>query len=52
MNEATPRIVIGMSPHKRSVAIEVMTSDESILGKGRFGTTVKDSRRCAATSSS
>src|SRR5215203_1589492 len=38
MNEATPRVVIGMDPHKRSVTIEVMTSDESILTKGRFGT--------------
>ena len=38
MNEATPRVVIGMDPHKRSVTIEVMTSDESILSKGRFGT--------------
>lgn len=38
MNEATTRVVIGMDPHKRSVTIEIMTSDESILGKGRFGT--------------
>ncbi len=38
MNEATPRVVIGMDPHKRSVTIEIMTSDESVLGKGRFGT--------------
>lgn len=38
MNEAAPRVVIGMHPHKRSVTIEVMTSDESILSKGRFGT--------------
>ncbi|WP_203231370.1 IS110 family transposase [Nocardioides caldifontis] len=37
MNE-TPRVVIGMDPHKRSVTIEVMTSDESIVSKGRFGT--------------
>jgi hypothetical protein len=27
-----------MDPHKRSVTIEIMTADESILGKGRFGT--------------
>ena len=39
-----------MDPHKRSVTIEVMTSDESIVGKGRFGPTVKVSPRCAATS--
>ena len=38
MNEATPRVVIGMDPHKRSVTIEVMTSDGTILAKGRFGT--------------
>jgi hypothetical protein len=34
----TPRVVIGMDPHKRSVTIEVMTSDEVVVGKGRFGT--------------
>ena len=38
MNEATPRVVIGMDPHKRSVTIEVMTGDESIVGTGRFAT--------------
>ncbi len=38
MDQATPRVVIGMDPHKRSVTIEVMGSDETILGKGRFGT--------------
>ena len=38
MNEATPWVVIGMDPHKRSVTIEIMTGDESIVGKGRFGT--------------
>jgi transposase len=27
-----------MDPHKRSVTIEVMTADESILGGGRYGT--------------
>jgi transposase len=32
------RVVIGMDPHKRSVTIEVMTSDETILGGGRFAT--------------
>jgi hypothetical protein len=34
----TPRVVIGMDPHKRSVTIEVMTSDGVVVGKGRFGT--------------
>ena len=32
------RVVIGMDPHKRSATIEVMTSDETILGTGRFST--------------
>jgi transposase len=32
------RVVIGMDPHKRSVTIEVMTGDETILGGGRFAT--------------
>jgi hypothetical protein len=27
-----------MDPHKRSVTIEVMTSDEAIAGGGRFAT--------------
>ena len=30
------RVVIGMDPHKRSVTIEVMTADESVVGGGRF----------------
>jgi transposase len=34
------RVVIGMDPHKRSVTIEVMTADETVLGGGRFGTDV------------
>ncbi|WP_143175825.1 IS110 family transposase [Cryptosporangium aurantiacum] len=29
-----------MDPHKRSVTIEVMASDETVLGRGRFDTTV------------
>ena len=32
------RVVIGMDPHKRSATIEVMTSDETIIGGGRFDT--------------
>ena len=32
------RVVIGMDPHKRSVTIEVMTGEETILGGGRFAT--------------
>ncbi len=32
------RVVIGMDPHKRSVTIEVMGPDESVLGGGRYAT--------------
>lgn len=32
------QVVIGMDPHKRSVTIEVMEADETIIGHGRFGT--------------
>jgi transposase len=32
------RVVVGMDPHKRSVTIEVMTADETVLGGGRFAT--------------
>jgi transposase len=31
-------VVIGMDPHKRSVTIEVMAADETVVGGGRFGT--------------
>ena len=34
----TAGVVIGMDPHKRSVTIEVMTVDEAVVGRGRFGT--------------
>jgi transposase len=34
------RVVIGMDPHKRSVTIEVMAADETILGGDRFNTDV------------
>jgi transposase len=33
-------VVIGMDPHKRSATIEVMGSDEAVLGTGRYGTDV------------
>jgi transposase len=32
------RVVIGMDPHKRSATIEVMTGDERVLFKQRYGT--------------
>jgi len=38
VTEESPRVVIGMDPHKRSVTIEVMDGDETVLGGGRFGT--------------
>jgi len=34
------RVVIGMDPHKRSVTIEVMAADETVLGGDRFNTDV------------
>ena len=40
MEEDVSRVVIGMDPHKRTVTIEVMGADESVLGGGRFDTTV------------
>ncbi|MBS2937721.1 IS110 family transposase [Nocardioides sp. J2M5] len=38
MNNESSRVVIGMDPHKRSVTIEVMTADETVIGGGRYGT--------------
>ena len=40
MEQNTQRVVIGMDPHKRSVTIEVMTADETVVGGGRFGTDI------------
>ena len=40
MEQDTQRVVIGMDPHKRSVTIEVMTADETVVGGGRFGTDI------------
>jgi transposase len=31
-------VVIGMDPHKRSATVEVMASDEAVLGGGRYAT--------------
>ena len=31
-------VIIGMDPHKRSATIEVMASDETVVGGGRCGT--------------
>ena len=38
MSTTTTPVVIGMDPHKRSVTVEVMAADETILGGGRFAT--------------
>ena len=38
MSENIPRVVIGMDPHKRTATIEVMTADETIVGRGQFTT--------------
>ena len=38
MDEPATPVVIGMDPHKRSVTIEVMRTDEAVLGGGRFAT--------------
>ena len=40
MEQDAQRVVIGMDPHKRSVTIEVMTVDETVVGGGRFGTDI------------
>ena len=39
--ERQQRVVVGMDPHKRSVTIEVMLADETVVGGGRFDTTVE-----------
>ena len=38
MEAMSSGVVIGMDPHKRSVTIEVMDADETVLDGGRFGT--------------
>jgi transposase len=38
MSQLPDRVVIGMDPHKRSVTVEVMARDETVLDVGRFGT--------------
>jgi transposase len=38
LSSTSDRVVIGMDPHKRSVTVEVMTADETVLDGGRFGT--------------
>ncbi len=38
MTTTTSPVVIGMDPHKRSVTIEIMDPNETVLGRGRFTT--------------
>jgi transposase len=38
VQQQAERVVIGMDPHKRSVTIEVMSADETVLGGGRYTT--------------
>lgn len=38
MSSTNSRVVIGIDPHKRSVTIEVMTGDESVISGGRYAT--------------
>jgi transposase len=42
------KVVIGMDPHKRSATIEVMASDETVLGGGRYATDVAGYRAMLA----
>ncbi len=43
--EASPVVVIGMDPHKRSVTVEVMAGDETVIGHGRFATDTEGYRQ-------
>ena len=38
MSAERGRVVIGMDPHKRSVTVEVMAANETVLGGGRYAT--------------
>jgi transposase len=38
VQQLAERVVIGMDPHKRTVTIEAMIGDETVLGGGRYGT--------------
>jgi transposase len=42
------QVIIGMDPHKRSATIEVMASDETVVGGGRYGTDVAGYRAMLA----
>ena len=42
------QVIIGMDPHKRSATIEVMTSDEAVVGGRRYGTDVAGYRAMLA----
>jgi transposase len=42
------QVIIGMDPRKRSATIEVMTSDETVVGGGRYATDVAGYRAMLA----
>jgi transposase len=46
--QSAGRVVVGMDPHKRSVTIEVMDGDETVVGGGRFATTAEGYRAMRA----
>jgi transposase len=48
MSKDEQRVVIGMDPHKRSVTIEVMTADETVVGGDRFATDTEGYRAMLA----
>jgi transposase len=48
MTKDQQRVVIGMDPHKRSVTIEVMTADETVVGGERFATDAEGYRAMLA----
>ena len=39
-------VIIGVDPHKMSVTIEVVDTDERLLGSGRFATDQAGYARC------
>jgi hypothetical protein len=46
--QTAERVVVGMDPHKRSVTIEVMAGDETVLGGGRFAPRPRATGRCGS----
>jgi transposase len=48
MSQDERRVVIGMDPHKRSVTIEVMAADETVVAGNRFATDTEGYRAMLA----